>query len=402
MSSVATTADISTLVEAAEARVSEASLERIPVAIVGAGHIAKYHMAVLRQLGGVDVVGACDPSQERLDALCKEWQIPNRASSLEELLRICRPKVVHVLVPPASHYEVTRQALLAGLHVLVEKPMALVARECDDLIRLAERQQLHLGVNDNAVYHPAFQRLLSDIKAGKLGRVEHVVSMNNLPLAQLESGEHDHWMFHQTTNVLFEQGPHPLSQVCELLGEVERVGVMTSGRRTLRTGTLFESCWQMALGCKRGTADLFLAFGRTFPEAFLHVIGQDGSAHVDLINNTYQLDQATKFIDAGDRFLRRLRQSWQIARGGLAGFLRYGLSTLGILKRTDPYYASMLGCARAYYAGFKQQETSPSSAEKGLWVIQGLEAAAACYRSQTAATCWIAKRSDNGSIGSSG
>src|SRR5262249_10330909 len=154
--------------------------------------------------------------------------------------------------------------------------------ECDELIQLAERKHLHLGVNHNAVFHPAFQRLLADIKAGKLGRVEHVVSTNNLPLAQLEAGEHDHWMFRQTTNVLFEQGPHPLSQICELLGDVERVGVMTSARRTLRTGTPFESTWQMSLACRRGTADLFLSFGRTFPEAFLHAIGQDGSAHVDL------------------------------------------------------------------------------------------------------------------------
>lgn len=384
MSSMATTADLANLVEATEARVSEASLERIPVAIVGAGYIATYHLAVLRQLGGIDVVGACDPSQERLEALCKEWQIPNRASSLEELLRLCKPKVVHVLVPPAFHYEVTRQALLAGLHVLVEKPMALAARECDELIHLADRQNLHLGVNHNAVFHPAFQHLLADVRAGKIGRVEHVMSMNNLPLAQLDAGEHDHWMFREPTNVLFEQGPHPLSQICELLGEVEQLGLLTSGRRLLRTGAPFESTWQMALRCRRGTADLFLSFGRTFPEAFLHVVGQDGSAHVDLINNTYQLDQATKYIDAGDRFLRRLRQSWQIAKGGMAGFLRYGLSTLGVLKRTDPYYASMLGCARDYYAGFKHQETAPSSAQKGLWVIQGLEDAATIYRSQTA------------------
>ena len=52
MSSMATAADISNLVEATEDRVSEGSLERIPVAIVGAGYIATYHLAVLRQLGG--------------------------------------------------------------------------------------------------------------------------------------------------------------------------------------------------------------------------------------------------------------------------------------------------------------------------------------------------------------
>ena len=238
-------------------------------------------------------------------------------------------------------------------------------------------------MNHNAVYHPAFQKLLADVKAGKLGRVEHVVSTNNLPLAQFDSGEHDHWMFREPTNVLFEQGPHPLSQIVELLGEVDTVSTQATGRRILRTGGVFESTWQLSLGCARGTADLFLSFGRTFPEAFFHVIGQDGSAHVDLINNTYQLDQATKYIDAGDRFLRRLRQSWQIFKGGLGGFLGYGLSTLGVLKRTDAYYASMLGCARAYYAGFKQTEKTPGSAQKGLWVIRGLEDSANDYRSKT-------------------
>ena len=113
------------------------------------------------------------------------------------------------------------------------------------------------------------------------------------------------------------------------------------------------------------------------------MIGQDGSAHVDLINNTYQLDQATKYIDAGDRFLRRLRQSWQVFKGGLGGFLGYGLSTLGVLKRTDAYYASMLGRARAYDAGFRQTEKTPGSAQKGLWVIRGLEDSANDYRSKT-------------------
>ena len=56
-------------------------------------------------------------------------------------------------------------------------------------------------MNHNAVFHPAFQKLLADVAADKLGRIEHVVSMNNLPLAQLDSGEHDHWMFRDPTNV---------------------------------------------------------------------------------------------------------------------------------------------------------------------------------------------------------
>src|SRR5438874_970222 len=47
------------------------------VALVGAGYIAEYHLAVLHDLGGVEVVGACDPNRTRLDALLARWGIPH-------------------------------------------------------------------------------------------------------------------------------------------------------------------------------------------------------------------------------------------------------------------------------------------------------------------------------------
>src|SRR5690349_10726874 len=119
---------------------------RVPVAVVGAGYIAGYHLEVLRQLGGAEVVGACDPDAGRLDALCRRWGIPVGAPSLTELLRRCRPEVVHVLVPPPYHFAVAREALAAGLHVLIEKPMALRAAECAALAELADAKGVRLGV----------------------------------------------------------------------------------------------------------------------------------------------------------------------------------------------------------------------------------------------------------------
>src|SRR5262249_22783324 len=159
-----------------------------------------------------EVVGACDPSAERLRSVCREWRIPCGAPSLAELLRECRPEVVHVLVPPAYHAAVAEEALRAGTHLLLEKPLVLSSAECERLLAVAGEAGVRLGVNHNAVHHPLFRRLLGDLSARKLGRVEHVLSVNNMPLAQLESGEHDHWMFREPHNVLFEQGPHPLSQ----------------------------------------------------------------------------------------------------------------------------------------------------------------------------------------------
>jgi predicted dehydrogenase/nucleoside-diphosphate-sugar epimerase len=350
---------------------------RVPVAIAGAGYIAGYHLEVLRQLGSTEVVGACDPNAARLDALCRQWGIPVAAPSLADLLRRCRPEVVHVLVPPPYHFDVAREALGAGMHTLVEKPMALRAAECAALIDLARARGVRLGVNHNAVHHPAFRRLLADLAGHKLGRVEHVVSVHNLPLAQLQSGEHDHWMFREPANILFEQAVHPLSQICELLGGVRDAAVTCTGERVLNTGAVFRSAWQMSLTCERGTAQLFIAFGPSFPESVVHVLGQDGTARLDLLNNTYALDRATKYIEPVDRCLRSVRAGCRVALGGAAGFGRYALSTLRLRKRTDPYYVSMLESIAAFYRAPTPGAGPRSSARGGLDVVAGVELAAA-------------------------
>src|SRR3712207_7296391 len=110
-----------------------------------------------------------------------------------------------------------------------------------------------------SMYHPLYRRLLRDVAGRRLGAVEHIVSFNNLPLPQLTGGDHDHWMFRRPENVLLELGPHPLSQVCGLLGPVRRAATITTGVRPLRTGQTFRDAWQISLECERGTAQVFLS-----------------------------------------------------------------------------------------------------------------------------------------------
>jgi predicted dehydrogenase/nucleoside-diphosphate-sugar epimerase len=352
------------------------SRRRLKVAIVGAGYIAPYHLEVLRHLDSADVVAACDPDRARLDDLCSQWHIPVAATSLVDLLERCQPDVVHVLVPPPFHFDVAREALAAGLHVLLEKPMAVRSEECAVLVELARSKQVRLGVNHNAVFHPAFQRLLADAHTRKLGRIEHVVSTNNLPLAQLESGEHTHWMFREPRNILLEQATHPLSQICQLLGSVRDAAVVRAGERTLTSGTTFYSTWQMALTCERGTAQLFIAFGRSFPASVVHVIGQDATARLDLLNNTYVLDRATKYLKPVDQALRSVAEAGRVGLDGGVGFLNYVLSTLRVRKRTDPYYVSMLKSIEAFYSSFNDDVTLINgSARVGLQVVAASEKA---------------------------
>jgi predicted dehydrogenase/nucleoside-diphosphate-sugar epimerase len=350
---------------------------RYAVALVGTGAIAEYHAAILQRMPHVELAGACDPDARRLDAFCDQWGIPHRAARLEELIETHKPDAVHVLVPPAAHFDVASQALQAGLHVLVEKPMALNRDDCERLLDLARENDLHVGVNHNAVHHPMFRRLIDDLRRGLVGRVEHVASINNLPLGQLAAGQHDHWMFQEPGNVLFEQGPHPLSQICELQGAVRRVETTCSGKMTLNTGKDFYSSWQHNFVCERGTAQMFLAFGGEFPDSRIVAIGQDGTIQVDLLNNRYAIDRSTRYMPPVDRFLRGFSAARQLAWSTIREMAGYGLSTLRLIGRSDPYYVSMRGSIEAFYRDLAGGRVESRSGRAGRDVIDGLEQATA-------------------------
>jgi predicted dehydrogenase/nucleoside-diphosphate-sugar epimerase len=352
--------------------------ERRPhrIVLAGAGFIANYHAEVVQELRDCDVVGACDPDPERLRELCERWNIRYQAGCLADLLETCPADAVHVLTPPSTHVEMAEQALNAGLHVLIEKPMALTSRDADRVFDLAWQRGRLVGVNHNAVHQPAFRELLSRLRQGGLGRIEHVIAMQNVPLGQLKSGRHDHWMFRDPRNLLFEQGPHPFSQVCELLGDVQRASTLVAGERTLRSGHRFYTKWQISLDCAEGTAQVFLAFDGTLPQWFLHVVGQDGSAHLDFVHNTCTVDRATGGIAAADALARGLSTSWRLATQSLANFVRYGQATLGLSGQRDAYYLSMKGGIGEFHASVRSLRPSPS-ASSVRQVTAALELAAA-------------------------
>lgn len=348
----------------------------VRAAIVGTGFIADYHLEILRELEGVDVVAACDPAVSRLSAFCDRWSIAGRATSVESLLDDFQPDVVHVLVPPSLHAPITKQVLQGGAHALLEKPMALSAESALELRDLADRNGLHLGINHNWLYQPLFQRALTDIERRQIGPVRHVVSTNSLPLFQLEAGIHDHWMFAEPTNILFEQGPHPLSQICWLLGQVQHVEATWSDPRTLRGGKQFYTNWFFNLECERGTAQMSLSFGAHFPDARLHVIGQDGSIHIDQLNDLYALDSRTRLVPPVDCFVRGVRRSAATFAGALGGIVGYGASLFRLTGRKDVYYLGMKGSVDEFYRQVKAGTDSTLSSENGCQTICALDTVA--------------------------
>src|SRR4029078_12135795 len=101
---------------------------RLRVAVVGAGYIADYHLAILRAIaadssGRIEVACIVDPDRDRGSALAQKHGVERVVGSIDELATAAeRVDVAHLLVPPDVHVTLTRRLLEMGIGVFVEKP----------------------------------------------------------------------------------------------------------------------------------------------------------------------------------------------------------------------------------------------------------------------------------------
>jgi predicted dehydrogenase len=132
----------------------------LPVAVVGVGYLGRFHAQKYRALPGCDLVGVLDANSARAAEIAAEVSTQAFAH-LDDLLP--RVKAVSVAVPTALHHAITRRCLEAGVHVLVEKPLAATAAEARELVELAERKGVTLQVGYLERFNPAFMALAGGV-----------------------------------------------------------------------------------------------------------------------------------------------------------------------------------------------------------------------------------------------
>ena len=151
---------------------------RLRVAVVGAGYVATHHLAALSRLDFVDLVGLCDSNLDAAQTLAKRFGIARVAATLGELAD-ATPNVVYVLTPPASHATLAIRAMDMGCHVLVEKPMADSAADCEAMLAKAKATGLTLGVNHSDLFDPVLMQALATVRSGAIGDVRSVDIVRN-------------------------------------------------------------------------------------------------------------------------------------------------------------------------------------------------------------------------------
>jgi predicted dehydrogenase len=194
------------------------------IGMIGVGRWGFNWVRTLAGLAGVELRWCCDVGAASLEKVAKQFPTVRTTPRLEDLLEDPALDAVVIATIAPTHFEVSRRALAAGKHVMVEKPMTLTTAEAHALADQADRQRRVLMVGHLLEYHPAVRRVRQMIDAGELGAVEYLYSQR-LNLGTIRGDENAWWSL----------APHDVSVANRLFGSAP-VSVQCRGQCVVQPG----------------------------------------------------------------------------------------------------------------------------------------------------------------------
>ncbi|MCX6438989.1 MAG: Gfo/Idh/MocA family oxidoreductase [Actinobacteria bacterium] len=152
------------------------SVTDIKVGLLAYGAIGDEHSIAIQATPGLIVQAVCDTKPERLAAALELSPDAQTFTDAQQMLSEGGIDLVVISTPPNSHYTWAKEALTRGLHVMLEKPMALTTKECDELMALATTQGLLLVVYQNRRYDVDFLTIKDLIQSDQIGELFHYES----------------------------------------------------------------------------------------------------------------------------------------------------------------------------------------------------------------------------------
>lgn len=321
----------------------------INVGLIGAGYIAGWHAEALKLVPGARLAAVCDLSAAAAEGLATAQGV-RAFSDLDALIASGAVEAVHILTPPDSHAALARKCLAAGLHVLVEKPVALSGADTAGIASVARAAGRHFAAGHNFLGLPGYQRLKTQIGRGELGRISSAEITWALPLAPLRSGPYGLWLLREPRNLLLELGPHLFAFAHDLFGAVTVTGLHLSKPVSLPGAGERPQSWRIM--AEAGGVDIAfnLQLVESVDDRALTLRGSSGSARLDYAADVLTVGHENTAELVLNPFLRQMGAAWGSFREGVVNAARH----LTSLNRKSPYALSFAGTFEAFYTAIRE------------------------------------------------
>jgi predicted dehydrogenase len=291
-------------------------------ALIGAGQIARQHLACLKTLSGVELTAICDLSPATAEAAAERYGARAWFTDHRAMLEKTRPDVVHITTPPTSHFRPAMDSLNAGAHVIVEKPATATFEELQALVRRAQETGRHLAEDYNYLFNRAPQEIRRRIVAGEFGAVTHVealICLDILGPSGFTDPNSPHPALTLTGGAIADFLPH-LASLAHLFVGPHRTAQTVWIKR--KSSVLPFDEFRAVLDAERGTASLGFSSGSQ-PDAFwLRVYGERTQATANLWETRLSFDGPRNVPKPLRPFFSGLAEGKTIRRAALATLLR--------------------------------------------------------------------------------
>jgi predicted dehydrogenase len=190
----------------------------VRVGAVGCGYWGPNIIRNLADVPGFELRSICDADPSQLEPVAARYPAATATTRVEDLLDDPNIDAIYVATPVSTHYALVKLALLAGKHVLVEKPIATTVETAEELVKLAAEQRRTLMVGHTFVFSPPVRKVKELIDARQIGPI-HYVETTRVNLG----------LFQKDVSVLWDLGPHDVSILLYWLDEVPTT-VVARGR----------------------------------------------------------------------------------------------------------------------------------------------------------------------------
>lgn len=255
-----------------------ASSKRLGLALIGCGEVTgAKHLPALRRVPKVQVLVVADPDREKRERLGDRFHVPHRVADLNEALAISGVDAVGVATPPGVHPDVACRAIEAGKHVWIDKPLALNAAACQQIVDAAGRSTSVVMTGFHMRYHRLIAEARAIIRDGRLGVIESIRSTWNSP--RVDDGLPEwRWNRESGGGALVEIGVHHYDLWRYLLdAEVEEVYA------TAIDGSRHDESAVVSARLSNGALASAMLSERTSHQIEIEIAGSSGRLRVDCL-----------------------------------------------------------------------------------------------------------------------
>lgn len=146
-------------------------------ALIGCGRIAKNHIKAALN-NGLEIVAVCDSNKKHMEEFLEMNEFTAKSGILcycnyDEMLDAAKPELVSIATMSGLHAEIALACIDRGIHVIIEKPMAMSMEDADEIIRRSEEKRVKVSVCHQNRFNLAVQEMRRAVEEGRFGRLSH-------------------------------------------------------------------------------------------------------------------------------------------------------------------------------------------------------------------------------------